>query len=204
MFQYFRNAVHNSKPAKQYLESRNLDFKKLEVGYNAGQFHHGARRDETLIEQCVKYGLLIDKGLVSRSGNKAYSVFGKWCICFALKNQENEVTGLYFRSTLDNTSTSSAQRKTAKHFYLKDRKGLYPNYPSKNCKKLILTEAIIDAASLLQIETITKDYEILSCYGTNGLNAEILTAIKDLQQLEEIIFTFDNDSAGKEAITKYA
>ncbi len=168
----------------------------MEVGYNAGQFHHGQGRDENVIAQCVKYGLLIDKGITSRTGNKAYGVFGKWCICFALKDKENNVTGLYFRSTL--------QDKNAKHFYLKDRKGLYPNYPSKNCKKLILTEAIIDAASLLQIETITKEYEVLSCYGTNGLNAEILNAIKELKQLEEIIFFFDNDTAGKEAVKKYA
>lgn len=203
MYQYFKNAVHNSKPAKTYLESRSLDFKKLEVGYNAGQFHHGTRKDENLINQCLKYGLLIDKGLVSRTGNKAYSVFGKWCICFALKDKDNEITGLYFRSTLNDASTGSAQVKKAKHFYLKDRKGLYPNHPSKNCKKLILTEAIIDAASLLQIETITKEYEVLSCYGTNGLITEHTEAIKELKQLEEIIFFFDNDTAGKEAIKKY-
>ncbi len=195
MFQYFKNAVHNSKPAKTYLENRNLDFKKIEIGYNAGQFHHGTRRDEILIEQCVKYGLLIDKGITSRTGNKAYGVFGKWCICFALRNKSRQITGLYFRSTLND--------KKSKHFYLKDRKGLYPNYPSKNCKKLILTEAIIDGASLLQIESITKEYEVLSCYGTNGLNAEILNAIKELKQLEEIIFFFDNDTAGKEAVKKY-
>lgn len=195
MFQYFKNAVHNSKPAKTYLESRNLDFKKIEVGYNAGQFHHGTRRDETLIEQCLKYGLLIDKGLVSRTGNKAYGVFGKWCICFALKDKENNVTGLYFRSTLND--------KKSRHFYLKDRKGLYPNYPKPTTKKLILTEAIIDAASLLQIEGLTKEYEVLSCYGTNGLTAEHTEAIKELKQLEEIIFFFDNDQAGKEAVKKY-
>jgi len=196
MFQYFKNAVHNSKPAKTYLESRSLDFKKLEVGYNAGQFHHGSRRDKQLIEQCVEYGLLIDKGILSRTGNKAYGVFGKWCICFALKDRNNDVTGLYFRSTLND--------KKSKHFYLKDRKGLYPNYPPKNTKKLILTEAIIDTASLLQIETITKDYEILSCYGTNGLTAEHTEAIKELKQLEEIIFFFDNDEAGRKAIAKYS
>lgn len=195
MFQYFKNAVHNSKPAKTYLESRNLDFKKLEVGYNAGQFHHGSRRDRQLIAQCVEYGLLIDKGITSRTGNKAYGVFGKWCICFALKDKDNNVTGLYFRSTLND--------KKAKHFYLKDRKGLYPNYPKPTTKKLILTEAIIDAASLLQIETITKEYEILSCYGTNGLTAEHTEAVSQLKQLEEIIFFFDNDTAGKEAIKKY-
>lgn len=196
MFQYFKNAVHNSKPAKTYLESRNLDFKKIEVGYNAGQFHHGTRRDETLIEQCLKYGLLIDKGITSRTGNKAYGVFGKWCICFALKDKKNNVTGLYFRSTLND--------KKSRHFYLKDRKGLYPNHPPKNTKKLILTEAIIDTASLLQIETITKEYEILSCYGTNGLTSEHTEAIKELKQLEEIIFFFDNDEAGRKAVAKYS
>ncbi|MCH4828217.1 toprim domain-containing protein [Flavobacterium columnare] len=37
----------------------------------------------------------------------------------------------------------------------------------------------------------------------NGLNEEILNAIKELKQLEEIIFAFDNDTAGKEAILKY-
>ena len=195
MFQYFKNAVHNSKPAKTYLESRSLDFKKLEVGYNAGQFHHGQRRDENVIAQCLEYGLLIDKGITSRTGNKAYGVFGKWCICFALRNKSHQITGLYFRSTLND--------KKSKHFYLKDRSGLYPNYPSKNCKKLILTEAIIDAASLLQIETIAKEYEILSCYGTNGLTAEHIEAIKELKQLEEIIFFFDNDTAGRTATAKY-
>ncbi|QMU66250.1 MAG: toprim domain-containing protein [Flavobacteriaceae bacterium] len=200
MFQYFCNAVHNSKPAKQYLEQRNLDFKKLgsggsPVGYNAGQFHHGKRKDETLINQCLEYGLLIDKNIVGRTGNKAYNVFGKWCICFALKNCHGQTVSLYFRSTLD--------KKTAKHFYLKNRQGLYPNYPNPNTKKLILTESIIDASSLLQIKAITGTYSILACYGTNGLNDEILTAIKDLKQLEEIIFAFDNDTAGKEAIQKY-
>lgn len=89
MYQYFKNAVHNSKPAKTYLESRNLDHKKIEIGYNAGQFHHGARKDETLINQCVEYGLLIDKNILGRTGENAYGVFGNWCICFALKNKEN-------------------------------------------------------------------------------------------------------------------
>jgi hypothetical protein len=98
MFMYFKNAVYNSQPAKDYLQSRSLDFKRIEVGYNAGQFHHGARRDEGLIAQCLQYGLLVDKNLVSKTGEKAYGVFGKWCIVFALRNQQNEVVSLYFRS----------------------------------------------------------------------------------------------------------
>jgi DNA primase len=195
MYQYFKNAISNSKPAKEYLESRNLDFKKIEVGYNGGQFHHGTRKEETLINQCLEYGLLIDKNILGRTGEKAYNVFGKWGIVFALRNKGNQVTGLYFRSTLD--------KENAKHFYLKNRQGLYPNYPNINTKKLILTESIIDASSLLQIEEINKNHSILACYGTNGLNEEIQNAIKELKQLEEIIFCFDNDNAGSEAVNKY-
>jgi len=196
MYQYFKNAISNSKPAKEYLQSRSLDNKKIEVGYNGGQFHHGARKDETLINQCLEYGLLIDKGNKGRTGETAYTVFGKWCIVFALKNKENKVVSLYFRSTLN--------EKESKHFYLKNRQGLYPNYPNVNTKKLILTESIIDGASLLQVNQIAENYSLLACYGTNGLTEEHIKAIKELKQLEEIIFAFDNDTAGKEAITKYA
>jgi DNA primase len=196
MFQYFKNGVSNSKPAKEYLQSRNLDNKKIEVGYNGGQFHHGSRRDEQLIQQCIEYGLLIDKNNLGRTGEKAYNVFGKWSICFALKNKENQVVSLYFRSTLD--------KENAKHFYLKNRQGLYPNYPKQETKKLILTEAIIDTASLLQIDEINKNYSVLSLYGTNGLTEEHIEAVNQLKQLEEIIFFFDGDNAGKEAIKKYA
>lgn len=196
MFTYFKNGVHSSNPAKDYISFRNLDFKKLEIGYNASQFHHGTRKDEALINQCLEYGLLIDGGLTSRTGEKAYNVFGRMGICFALKNNSNQVTGLYFRSTVNNDK--------AKHFYLKDRKGLYPNYPKQSTKKLILTEAIIDAASLLQYDEITSQYSVLACYGTNGLTEEHIKAIQELKELEEIIFFFDGDNAGREAVNKYA
>ena len=63
-----------------------------------------------------------------------------------------------------------------------------PNYPKPTTKKLILLEAIIDTASVLQIDEIINNYSVLACYGTNGLNEEILKAIKNLQELEEVIF----------------
>ncbi|CAF3415886.1 unnamed protein product [Rotaria socialis] len=207
MFQYFKNAISNSKPAKEYLQSRNLDYKKIEVGYNGGQFHHGVRKDETVIAQCLEYGLLIDKNILARTGEKAYGVFGKLGIVFALKNKQNQVVSLYFRSSLmaePVEANASSKQQNAKHFYLKNRQGLYPNYPNPNTKKLILTESIIDAASLLQLSIIHSQFSILACFGTNGLNEEIQNAIKELQQLEEIIFCFDNDTAGKEAVNKYA
>jgi DNA primase len=196
MFTYFKNAVYNSKPAQEYIQGRKLDFTKTEVGYNSGQFHHGARKDETLITQCLQLGLLNDNNIKARTGEPAYNVFGKTCIVFALRNKQNQVTGLYFRSTINN--------KDQKHFYLKDRSGLYPGYPKPETKRLILTEAIIDTASLLQIPEITKEYELLSCFGTNGLTEEHKTAIKELKQLKEVILFYDGDQAGKEAIQKHS
>ena len=195
MFTYFKSGLLNSKPAQEYIKNRNLDHTKSEIGYNSGQFHHGKRKDETLINNGLKYGLLANSNK-SNTGEPGYNVFGKSCIVFSLKNKQNEIKGLYFRSTVNN--------EESKHFYLKDREGIYPGYPKQETKKLILTEAIIDAASFLQIPQIKANYSILACYGTNGLNEEIKAAIKELRALNEIIFAFDNDDAGNKAVEKYA
>lgn len=197
MFTYFKNAVHNSRPAQEYINGRNLDATRVEIGYNSGQFHHGARRDEALINNCMAIGLLSPWGTNTRNpGEAAYKAFGKECICFALRNNSNQITGMYFRSTTNN--------RDQKHFYLKESTGLYPNYPNPDTKKIIITESIIDAASLLQIASITSEYSVLSAYGTNRLNGEMQAAIKTLTHLQEIIFAFDNDEAGNKAAEKYS
>jgi hypothetical protein len=127
MFTYFKNAVLNSPQAKEYIKQRHLDHEKMEIGYNSGQFHHGTRRDEDMIKSCIKYGLLLDLNTKGRTGEAAYSPFGKWCIVFALRNQVNQITGLYFKSTLAD--------KEQRHFYLRDRQGLYPIYPKAETKR---------------------------------------------------------------------
>ncbi len=195
MFAYFKNAMHSSPPAKEYMKSRNLDHTQTEIGYNTAQFHHGTRKDEALIESCLQIGLLYEYGTNSRVGGKSYGAFGKYGIVFPLKNKSGQIVSLYFRSTVNDDK--------AKHYYLKDRQGLYPCYPDSSTTKLILTEAIIDAATLLQIEELRKNYSILSLYGTNGFTDEHKEAIKALKNVNEIVFAFDNDEAGKEAMKKY-
>ena len=223
VFTYFKNGVHNSKPAREYLAGRCLDYTKTEVGYNSGQFHHGKRKDEALIRACVEHGILLDLGTKSRTGNPAYKPFGKWCVAFPLRDEAYRITGLYFRSTLE--------KKNQRHFYLKNRKGLYPHYPNKNTKKLILTESIIDAASLLEQDEIKSKYAVLALYGTNGLTEEHQRAIREwlgpptretssdgasssLGSLgrkshlgfseHELIFFLNGDEAGRSAVAKYA
>ena len=201
LFTYFSNALHNSKPAKAYLTSRHLDkligAGSLPVGYNSGQFHHGTRKDAQLIEKCVQYGLLLDKGHVNnKTGEKAYSAFGKGCIVFPLKDSHGQTVSMYFRS-IDPGSKMP-------HLYLKDRQGLYPGYPDQATKHIILTEAIIDAATLQVHASLTKDTTVLALYGTNGLTAEHKEAISQLKKLETITLFMDGDAAGRKAAEKYS
>ncbi len=161
IFKQLQNNLSKSPQAKEYLQSRNLDNNKLEIGYNASNY----------------------KDL-------------KNCIVFALRDINNTITSLYGRSIYNNTDQ--------KHFYQTSRKGIYPCYPSENTSKLIITESIIDAATLIQIQSINEKYSIISAYGTNGLNDEIKLAISTLNNLQEIVFAFDTDDAGNMAVTKYA
>lgn len=195
MFTYFKNAVHNSKPAQEYIQNRGLDATRLEIGYNTAQFHHGRRKDDQLIAACVGVGLLSPWG-TSNNGSQAYRPFGKYCIVFALRNSKGEISGMYFRSTVND--------EDQRHYYLKDRSGLYPCYPKPDVQRLILTESVIDAATLLQSSDISREYGILACYGTNGLTAEHEAAITGLINLQELIFAFDGDEAGRKAVAKYA
>jgi DNA primase len=194
---------------KQYLKKRNLASDLLEIGYNSGQFHHRGKLSDQDQQACIRAGLLIPySGSVPNGNGTTYTPFAKDCIIFPLKDKQDQIISLYGRSIHESRSGSG------KHFYLKNRTGLYPGYPKPETTKLILTEAIIDAASLQQLKnegvnepersearrSQLKNYEILACYGTNGLTDEHKAAIKDLQKLEEIIFFFDGDKAGQEGI----
>jgi DNA primase len=115
----------------------------------------------------------------------------KNCIIFPLKDKFNNVVSLYGRSL------------NKGHYYTANRKGLYPKYPPAETRKIILTESIIDAATLLQQKEITAEYEVLALYGTNGLTAEHNEALSQLKQLKEIVLWLDGDEAGEKATEKY-
>ena len=95
-----------------------------------------------LIQSCIEVGLLSKHDRPGRTGEDAYRPFAKYCLVFALRNKTNQVSGLYFRNTVND--------QEQRHFYGKDRQGLYPRYPAADTKKLILTESVIDAVQLLR------------------------------------------------------
>lgn len=130
----------------------------------------------------------------SGSGTTAYSFKDlRDCIVFPLQDSHGQTVSLYGRSM---TGVKNV------HYYLKNRKGLYPAYLDTTTIHLILTESIIDAATLLLHGNLPKHTAVLACYGTNGFTPEHAEAINKLKNLETIIVFFDGDEAGRTAATK--
>lgn len=148
---------------------------------------------------------LKERNLIPEALAVGYNATGwgrmKHCLIFPLKDGENKTVNFYGRSILD--------RPESKHYYMPERKGLYPKYPEALAEVLILTESVIDAATLEQYrlsryENYPLRSSILALYGTNGLSEEHQQAIKELKYLKEIILFFDGDEAGRRAIVKQA
>jgi DNA primase len=118
----------------------------------------------------------------------------KNCIVFPLRDTENNMVSFYGRS-IDN---KDPEKIGTKHYYSANRKGLYHNVTAE-CKQVILTESIIDSATLM----VHTDYETLALFGTNGFNDEHKTLLQSLPNLEEIILFFDGDEAGRSAMMNY-
>ncbi|NLR59015.1 toprim domain-containing protein [Chitinophaga polysaccharea] len=189
VFSYFKKALPASKKAMQYLQGRSIDYGLHDMGYNSGGLHTESKNHH-LVNSMVKYGLL------KANAVHGYSVWAKECVIFPLRNYENKIGSLYGRSISNN--------EEQRHFYLTGRSGLYPCYPTPAATRLILTESVIDAASLLQQAEISTAYEVLALYGTNGFTTEHQQAIIASTGLQEIIFMLDGDDAGKAATTKHS
>jgi DNA primase len=189
VFTYYKQGMPRTKKAVEYCKHRCLDYTKLELAYNSGGLHVESKNHH-LVKSMTEAGLL-----KPRPG-QGHSVWAKDCILFPLKSQDNKIISLYGRSITND--------EDSRHFYLPNRKGLYPGYPKPSTNKLIITESVIDAASLLQQQSINNQYSILALYGTNGLTEEHLQSILQLQQLTEILLMLNADEAGRAATAKHA
>jgi DNA primase catalytic core len=185
-FKHFARSL-NAKPEKalKYLASRKLDYKKLAIGYDAGTLHKTKEITAEQKQQYLQAGLL--KPDKFGRENNYYTRFNG-CIIFPLLDKNGNIASLYGRHT-----------EHGHHYLEGDHKGLYPSYPNAETTRLILTEAIIDAATLLQLTEITKDFAILALYGTNSFTNEHAEAVQELKELKEVVLFFDGDEAGTEA-----
>jgi len=178
-FQSTLDSITKNKKAHKYLENRNLSRERLSIGSCSSTIT--LKWNKHLKESSEKLGLLKIKH----------------CLIFPMKNKEGQIESVYGRSMVNESGS--------KHFYLAGGfKGLYPSWPVASTKKIILTESIIDAASLYQHQEISgTEIRVLALYGANGWTEDHAEAVSQLQDLEEMILFFDGDEAGNKAVAKY-
>lgn len=189
VFTYYRTGLPRTKKAVEYCKQRCLDYSKLEIAYNSGGLHVESKNHHLV-------NSMVAAGLIKPNANHGHKVWAKDCILFPLKSTDNKIISLYGRSISND--------EDSRHFYLPNRRGLYPGYPNAATTRLIITESIIDAASLWQQEAITEQFSILALYGTNGLTEEHLQSIQQLNHLTEILLMLNADDAGRAATAKHA
>ena len=187
VFDYFKRSLRHSKTtfAREYMDQRGLRLSQT-IGYNGGTLHRS--KDENFIKACTELGLL----KLSESGWRSWA---KGCLIFPLLSESGQVVSFYGRSLESGNN---------RHFYLKNRQGLYPSYPKVSTKVLLLCESVIDAASLEGLDLGVNCVSVVALYGTNGLGAEHREAMVSLPDLEEIIFMLVGDEAGRKAVEHHA
>ena len=171
---------HVAPPA----ENLNEVFKKLQTNF---------KRSEVAKKYAENRSLKIENLEIGYNAGSYQDL--KNCLIFPLKNRAGDVVSMYGRSI------KSANK--SRHFYQKGRTGIYPSYPKPTTRRLILTEGIIDAVSLIQNLELDKTSSVMALYGAKVLNQEQELAIVELKELEEVIFYFDGDAAGKAASEKW-
>lgn len=174
LYQSFRFGINNgrAKTPRKWLDKRKLSIEISGVGYNSGQIHH--RKKQVFKDILENIGFLKKTDIRSRTGERAYQIFGNHSIIFPLRNEENKVVN-FCAITINQGNT-----------VIFNEEGLYPNYPNKNTSRLILAPNILDAATLLEARILTDEEAVLSLFdGT--IKPQHLEAIKSLKGLKEIL-----------------
>jgi DNA primase len=102
------------------------------------------------------------------------TLFPKGSLIFPKYNKAKEVVSFYAKNIKN------------KNDLLLNNRGLYPKYPATTCKHLLVTETIIDAASILQHKKIYDGVVALNKYGDTP--DDLFDAIGKASQLRQITF----------------
>jgi len=188
-----RVSIEHSKVAREYAESRKLNYAKLGIGFNSARMFD--TWSEILKENAAKTGLLI------KNGNGSYTARFKNCLVFEIKDKEGKPVAIYGRNIEKNDEK--------RHVLMPGKlQGFYPHYPKAETEKLVITESIIDAGTLLmnneQLKMNNEEIGLLATFGTNGMIEDHVGAITGLPKLKEVIFAYDGDQAGKDGMKRYA
>ncbi len=182
---FYHTAFCEDPRGREYLKNRGIADTKIladhKIGLSCGTLLNVLPDEGDIKEQLQEIGVLNDKGKEHFYG----------CITFPLHDLAGNPAGIYGRRIMG---------KGADHLYLPGpRRGIFNRQAAKASKQIILTEAVIDAATLVS-NGITNT---IPCYGVNGLTDDHISLFKQ-HDTEKIHVCFDNDDSGnrgREAVT---
>lgn len=177
LHQSFITGINNFKATapREFLEKIGLDFQKLHLGFNSGQFHH--RKDDAFKAPFIELGVLTKSDApVREPGMIGYSTFGDYGIIFPLKDEAGNIVSMY---------AHRIKLQVPKGEYLNDS-GIYPGFPSQRTTRLFLTNNVIDGATLIQSD-VMENRDAVIALKDGHLTEDIKKAIESLDELTQII-----------------
>jgi 5S rRNA maturation endonuclease (ribonuclease M5) len=179
---YYHKRLLASPQALAYLKQRGFNdaglYSRFKVGYADGSLLSKVTNGHR--EHLKTLGILNATGYEHFNG----------CITLPLYDEAGQIVGMYGRKLDDGAKV--------KHLYLAGgHKGLFNPKAARVYEELILSEAIIDALSLVA----SGIENVIPLYGTQGLTAAHLAAFKE-HRVKTLIIALDNDEAGRLAAAK--
>ncbi|MFL9911149.1 CHC2 zinc finger domain-containing protein [Paraburkholderia sp. RL17-337-BIB-A] len=189
---YYHQTLKNSPEAMAYLEKRGIAgaVEHFRLGYANRTL--GLRLPEKNRHAgAAMRARLQSVGVLRESGHEHLN----GCVVFPWFDESGHVVGLYGRKILDNLRPG-----TAYHLYLPGpHRGVFNAQGLCGQKEVILCESIIDALTFW----CAGYTNVTASFGAEGLTADHL-ALFEAERIERIVFAYDNDQAGREAMDRQA
>lgn len=182
--EFYHKALFRHPEGRAYLKGRGLSEPVLLESFRVGY------ANESIREAIPPEGEILDDlkavGLLDAQGREHF----RDCVVFPILDVQGNVAGLYGRKVVASSKI--------RHLYLPGpHRGVWNRVGARSYKTLLLTEGILDAATLWQ-----AGYKnALACYGTNGLTEEHLQLFRE-NQTEAVYLVMDGDDAGREAAAR--
>ena len=184
---FYHTAFCEDPRGMEYLGTRGITEKQIfsdyTIGFASGTLLNVLPDDGEIKKQLQELGILNDKGTEHFYG----------CVTFPLYDLAGNPFSLYGRRIPDMGSG-------ADHLYLPGpRRGIFNAQVATTHSQIILTEAILDAVTLIN-DGIRNT---IPCYGVNGLTADHISLFK--QHSPKVIkICFDGDESGKQGCQNIA
>lgn len=169
------NGIRSGKADKprEWLKKRGLSIELTGACFNSGQLHH--RKPQGFKDALEHVGFMMRSEVPTNNGQIPYTIFGHYSIIFPLYNKEGDVVNFYCLPI----------RRGAQKYM--NEEGIYPRYPSPLTRKLYITSTILDAAAILESESLDNREAVIALHDGEVM-PQHMELVESLSHLEEIVF----------------